>query len=130
MGSPCPQGLFRKMPGAPRQRLALRRTPTCSLSWTRNVVIKQGADPEGLQRCLMGMRDAAEDWRSVEVEPTAESGGEWRRQRGSPQPASPVGRRVYAPSAAWNLPRGRSLAQGLRWTMYSTGSGSTAGPQL
>lgn len=30
--------------------------------WTRNVVAKQNADPQAIQDCLKGMRDAAEDW--------------------------------------------------------------------
>jgi hypothetical protein len=30
--------------------------------WTRNVVDKQGAEAEGIQRCLRGMRDAVDGW--------------------------------------------------------------------
>ena len=30
--------------------------------WVRNVVAKQDADPESIQECLKGMRDAAEGW--------------------------------------------------------------------
>jgi hypothetical protein len=38
-------------------------TKTIEDEWTRNVVEKQGADPEGIQACLAGMRDATDgDW--------------------------------------------------------------------
>ena len=38
-------------------------TKTIEDEWTRNVVEKHGADPEGIQSCLEGMRDATDgDW--------------------------------------------------------------------
>jgi hypothetical protein len=42
--------------------LSIHWTREIEGEWTRNVIVKQGADPEDLQRCLRGMRDAAEDW--------------------------------------------------------------------
>ncbi len=44
------------------EALSIHWTREIEGEWTRNVVVKQGADPEDLQRCLRGMRDAAEDW--------------------------------------------------------------------
>ena len=44
------------------EALSIHWTREIEDEWTRNVVVKQGADPEDLQRCLRGMRDAAEDW--------------------------------------------------------------------
>ena len=37
-------------------------TKEIEAEWTRNVVAKQGAEPETIQDCLRGMRDAAEGW--------------------------------------------------------------------
>ena len=42
--------------------LSIHWTREIEDEWTRNVVIKQGADREDLERCLRGMREAAEDW--------------------------------------------------------------------
>jgi hypothetical protein len=44
------------------EALSIHWTREIEDEWTRNVVVKQGADPEDLQRCLRGMREAAEDW--------------------------------------------------------------------
>lgn len=37
-------------------------TKEIEAEWTRNVVAKQHADKAAVQRCLMGMREAAEGW--------------------------------------------------------------------
>lgn len=42
--------------------LSVHWTPEIETEWTRNVVARHGADPEAIQRCLRGMREAAEDW--------------------------------------------------------------------
>ncbi len=44
------------------EALSIHWTREIENEWTRNVVIKQGADPQDLERCLRGRRDAAEDW--------------------------------------------------------------------
>ena len=44
------------------EALSIHWTRQIEDEWIRNVVVKHGADPEDLQRCLRGMRDAAEDW--------------------------------------------------------------------
>lgn len=37
-------------------------TKEIEAEWTRNVVVKQNADEQGIQTCLRGMRDAADGW--------------------------------------------------------------------
>jgi hypothetical protein len=44
------------------EALSIHWTREIEDEWARNVVVKQGANPEDFQRCLRGMRDAAEDW--------------------------------------------------------------------
>ena len=42
--------------------ISIHWTREIEVEWTRNVKAKQNADPQAIQDCLRGMRDAAEGW--------------------------------------------------------------------
>jgi len=44
------------------EAISIHWTKEIEKEWARNVVAKQDADPQAIQACLRGMRDAAEDW--------------------------------------------------------------------